>query len=91
LPRHPSQLYEFFLEGIVLFIVLWTMKNKGFRTGILSSLFLVFYGAFRFFVEFFREPDVQVGFILDIFTMGQILSAAMVFAGLAMVYLRKSA
>ncbi|MCL5062507.1 MAG: prolipoprotein diacylglyceryl transferase [Nitrospirae bacterium] len=91
LPRHPSQLYEFFLEGVVLFSVLWILKNKGFRTGILSSLFIVFYGAFRFFVEFFREPDPQLGFILGLFTMGQALSALMVIFGLGILYLRKRA
>jgi phosphatidylglycerol:prolipoprotein diacylglycerol transferase len=91
LPRHPSQLYEFFLEGVVLFSILWVLKNKRFRTGILSSLFIIFYGVFRFFIEFFREPDVQIGFILGIFTMGQILSAAMVFLGIVIFYLRKAA
>lgn len=80
-PRHPSQLYEFFLEGVVLFAVLWALKDKGFRTGALSSVFLILYGAFRFLVEFFREPDVQIGYILGVFTMGQILSAAMIFLG----------
>ncbi len=91
LPRHPSQLYEFFLEGIVLFTILWTMKNKGFKTGILSSLFIIFYGVFRFFVEFFREPDVQVGYIMGIFTMGQILSGAMIIFGLLLLRIRQKA
>ncbi len=89
LPRHPSQLYEFFLEGVALFTVLWLLKDKGFRTGILLSIFLILYGAFRFFVEFFREPDVQVGSILGIFTMGQILSASMICLGLWIIYMRK--
>lgn len=89
LPRHPSQLYEFFLEGVVLFTVLWMLKDKHSRAGIISALFLVFYGAFRFFVEFFREPDAHLGFIAGMFTMGQILSAAMVFLGLGIIYLRK--
>ncbi|MBI5213589.1 MAG: prolipoprotein diacylglyceryl transferase [Nitrospirae bacterium] len=88
-PRHPSQLYEFFLEGIVLFTVLWALKDKGFRTGALSSVFLILYGAFRFFVEFFREPDVQIGYILGFITMGQILSAAMTCLGLWIIYMRK--
>jgi phosphatidylglycerol:prolipoprotein diacylglycerol transferase len=66
------------------------LKDRGFRPGIISSMFLVFNGAFRFFVEFFREPDVQVGFILGIFTMGQILSAAMIFLGLGIIYLRRN-
>lgn len=89
LPRHPSQLYEFFLEGVVLFIILWLLKDKTLKTGVLFSLFMIFYGTFRFFVEFFREPDVQVGFILGVFTMGQMLSAAMVFLGIGIIYLRR--
>lgn len=88
-PRHPSQLYEFFLEGILLFSILWVLKDKGLRTGVLSSIFLILYGSFRFFVEFFREPDPQIG-LIGIFTMGQILSAAMVFTGLMIIYLKRS-
>ncbi|MBA4349407.1 MAG: prolipoprotein diacylglyceryl transferase [Thermodesulfovibrio sp.] len=89
LPRHPSQLYEFFLEGILLFAVLWILKDRGFRSGILSSIFIILYGSFRFFVEFFREPDLHIGFILGIFTMGQILSLLMIFAGAGILYIRK--
>jgi phosphatidylglycerol:prolipoprotein diacylglycerol transferase len=89
LPRHPSQLYEFFLEGILLFTVLWILKDRGFRSGILSSIFIILYGSFRFFVEFFREPDLHIGFILGIFTMGQVLSLFMVLAGAGIFYLRK--
>ena len=81
LPRHPSQLYEFFLEGVVLFIVLWIMKDRVRRSGVLLSLFIILYGVIRFFVEFFREPDSQLGFILGPFTMGQVLSACMVLGG----------
>ncbi|MDI6713761.1 MAG: prolipoprotein diacylglyceryl transferase [Thermodesulfovibrio sp.] len=81
LPRHPSQLYEAALEGVVLFTILWFFKDKFSRSGILSSLFLVLYGIFRFFVEFFREPDPQIGYILGIFTMGQILCLIMIFSG----------
>jgi phosphatidylglycerol:prolipoprotein diacylglycerol transferase len=80
LPRHPSQLYEFFLEGVVLFIVLWLLKGK-FRPGTLFALFLILYGVFRTAVEFFREPDAQIGYILGMFTMGQILSGLMILAG----------
>lgn len=90
-PRHPSQLYEFVLEGVVLFTVLWTLRRKHYKTGILTSLFIVLYGVFRFFVEFFREPDVQLGYVLDIFTMGQVLSLSMVVAGLVILYIRKKA
>jgi phosphatidylglycerol:prolipoprotein diacylglycerol transferase len=60
LPRHPSQLYEFFLEGVFFFIILWTAKDRGFRTGVLTSLFFILYGLFRFFVEFLREPDPRI-------------------------------
>ena len=90
-PRHPSQLYEFFLEGVVLFVVLWILRRKHYKPGILTSLFLILYGAFRFFVEFFREPDEQVGYVLGMFTMGQVLSLSMLLAGLAMLYIRKRA
>ncbi len=87
-PRHPSQLYEFFLEGVVLFTVLWTLRRKNYKSGVLASLFVVLYGAFRFFVEFFREPDVQLGYVLGIFTMGQVLSLSMLLIGLVIMYLR---
>jgi len=86
LPRHPSQLYEFFLEGIMLFSILWILKDKGFRAGILSSLFLALYGLFRFFIEFFREPDAQLGFILGPFTMGQMLSTIMILSGAGILF-----
>lgn len=86
LTRHPSQLYEFFLEGVLLFVILWILKGKGFRSGILSSLFLILYGLIRFFVEFFREPDPQLGFILGPFTMGQMLSMLMVTLGIGILF-----
>ncbi|MEW6410470.1 MAG: prolipoprotein diacylglyceryl transferase [Nitrospirota bacterium] len=86
LPRHPSQLYEFFFEGIVLFIILWGLKNKRFKTGILISLFLILYGIFRFLVEFFREPDHQLGFVFGPFTMGQILSVALISLGIGILF-----
>lgn len=86
LPRHPSQLYEFFLEGVVLFSILWFLKNKNFKPGTLTGLFLIFYGIFRIFLEFFREPDVQLGFVLGPFTMGQILSTLTILAGAAIIY-----
>jgi len=90
LPRHPSQLYELLLEGVVLFIVLWTLRRRGWPAGRLSALFLMLYGLFRIFVEFFREPDVQLGFVAGPFTMGQVLSAAMVaLGGVVFVLLRK--
>lgn len=90
-PRHPSQLYELFLEGVVLFTLLWVLKDRKVRSGVLTSSFLVVYGLFRFIVEFFREPDVQLGFILGSLTMGQLLSAAMIFMGAVIFFLRRIA
>jgi phosphatidylglycerol:prolipoprotein diacylglycerol transferase len=90
LPRHPSQLYESALEGGVLFLILWLIKDKKLPSGGLLALFLSLYGVFRFFVEFFREPDVQVGFILGPFTMGQVLCAFMIVGGIFLfVYLKR--
>jgi phosphatidylglycerol:prolipoprotein diacylglycerol transferase len=89
LPRHPSQLYEFLLEGVLLFTVLWIMKDKLRGTGLLTALFLLLYGALRFLAEFFREPDPQLGFIVGPFTMGQLLSSLMMIAGGALLYLRR--
>ncbi len=88
LSRHPSQLYEFLLEGIALFIVLWISKDRIRTTGVLTALFIVLYGAVRFFVEFFREPDPQLGFILGPFTMGQLLSTVMMLIGIALFVVR---
>jgi phosphatidylglycerol---prolipoprotein diacylglyceryl transferase len=80
-PRHPSQLYEAFFEGIVLFGILWLLKDKVKMKGGVLCLFFIFYGLFRFIVEFFREPDKHIGFILGSFTMGQLLCAIMIFTG----------
>jgi phosphatidylglycerol:prolipoprotein diacylglycerol transferase len=89
LPRHPSQLYEFFLEGAVLFAVLWIMKDRVRRSGVLLSLFIMLYGVIRFLVEFFREPDSQLGFVLGHFTMGQVLSTCMVLGGAVLFFARQ--
>jgi len=88
-PRHPSQLYEFFLEGVLLFGVVWALKDRHMGKGVLSSVFLIFYGIFRFFAEFFREPDAQLGFIFGPFTMGQLLSSGMVLLGILLFFLRR--
>lgn len=89
-PRHPSQLYELFLEGIVLFAVLWKAKDiKNIKQGSVTALFIILYGVFRFLVEFFREPDIQVGYIFGMLTMGQILSGAMIAFGLWLFYIRQ--
>lgn len=80
LPRHPSQLYEALLEGLLLFILLWALRQRPFRDGSITVFFLFFYGLFRFIVEFFREPDPQIGYLLGFITMGQILCLAMILA-----------
>ena len=88
LPRHPSQLYELILEGVVLFTVLWSVKSRVRRSGSLTALFLILYGCGRFIVEFFRAPDVQLGFVIGFFTMGQVLSAGMALAGAGLLIAR---
>ena len=89
LPRHPSQLYQALLEGLVLFVILWSLRHQPWRRhrffphGSIFALFLAGYGCMRIIAENFREPDPQVGFLLGYLTMGQILSGAMVLAGVA--------
>jgi phosphatidylglycerol---prolipoprotein diacylglyceryl transferase len=91
LPRHPSQLYEALLEGLVLFTLLWHLRQRTFQDGMMVAIFLVLYGIFRFVIEFFRSPDPQVGLVLGVFSMGQILCLTMVLGGLLLaVYLRQS-
>jgi phosphatidylglycerol:prolipoprotein diacylglycerol transferase len=79
--RHPSQLYEAFFEGIVLFVVLWMLKNRVTTRGAMLALYLMGYGLVRFFIEFAREPDAHLGFILFSLSMGQLLCLAMMAAG----------
>lgn len=88
LPRHPSQLYEAALEGVVLFLILWSLKAKpwqpqakGWPHGSILALFLGLYGLFRFVVEGVREPDPQIGLIGSLFTLGQMLCLVMIGAG----------
>lgn len=88
LPRHPSQLYEFFLEGVLLFVILWLLKDRRHEPGVMTAAFLVLYGLFRIIAEFFREPDAQLGFIAGPFTMGQVLSALTMLAGAALFFVR---
>lgn len=89
-PRHPSQLYEFALEGVVLFFMLWIFSAKPKPTGAIGGLFLLGYGAFRFFVEYFREPDAHIGLHAELISQGQILSMPMIIAGLGlMIYAYK--
>jgi len=86
LPRHPSQLYESALEGGVLFVVLWLLKDRKLPEGTLLAIFLGLYGVFRFVVEFFREPDAQLGLIIGPFTMGQILTTFMVLGSIVLIF-----
>lgn len=85
LPRHPSQLYELLLEGVVLFIILNLFIRKPRPMGAVSGLFLIGYGAFRIIVEAFRQPDAQLGLFDGVISMGQILSIPMVVAGVIMM------
>ena len=78
LSRHPSQLYEAFLEGIVLFILInFLFLKKNFYYGLISFLFLIFYGIFRIISEFYREPDKHIGYIFDFISLGSLLSIGM--------------
>lgn len=87
LPRHPSELYEFFFEGVVLFIILWWFSCKPRPRMAISALFLLCYGCFRFMLEFFRQPDPQLGFVaFGWMTQGQILSLPMVVIGAIGLY-----
>jgi len=82
--RHPSQLYEFALEGVLLFMILWLFSRKERPVGSISALFLVGYGSFRFLVEFTREPDDFLGLLELGLSMGQWLSIPMILAGIWM-------
>ena len=82
LPRHPSQLYEAFFEGLILFFIMnMIIFRKNYKSGTCSYLFLIFYGIFRIISEFFREPDVQIGYVLNLFSMGTVLSFLMILVG----------
>ncbi|MDD3473534.1 MAG: prolipoprotein diacylglyceryl transferase [Syntrophaceae bacterium] len=80
-PRHPSQLYEAFFEGPILFLVLWILRRRLETNGLILALFIMLYGFFRFCIEFFREPDVQLGYLYLGLTMGQILCLFMMIMG----------
>ena len=89
LPRHPSQLYEAILEGLVLFLILIYLKNKFLnKPGLISGLFLIFYSFFRFFIEFFRVPDQQLGYIFLNLSMGQVISLILMIIGLILFYFK---
>jgi phosphatidylglycerol:prolipoprotein diacylglycerol transferase len=92
LPRHPSQLYEAALEGLALFIILWVYSARPRARGAVGGLFLAGYGAFRFFVEFFRQPDAQMGFVaFQWMSMGQVLCLPMIALGLYLMLRRDAA
>ena len=93
LPRHPSQLYEAFFEGLILFIILnclfFFTKLKS-KSGVISGLFLILYGSFRFSIENFREPDAQIGLLWNFLSMGQLLSIPMIASGsVLLIYVKK--
>lgn len=99
LPRHPSQLYEAGLEGIALFLILWPLRHLPWKHpplrqwphGTMLALFLGLYGLFRFLVEFFREPDAQLGFLFGPLTMGQLLCLLMLIAAVLLWQQRNTA
>ena len=88
--RHPSQLYEAIFEGIILFLILLYFKKKNFykKDGFISALFLIFYSIFRFFIEFFRVPDDQLGYLILNLTIGQIISILFIFIGITLFYFK---
>ena len=90
LTRHPSQLYEAVLEGIILFLILMHFRNKKFlsKPGTISGLFLIFYSIFRFFVEFYRVPDDQIGYLAFNLSVGQIISFVFLIIGVTIFYLK---
>ncbi|MCY4444576.1 MAG: prolipoprotein diacylglyceryl transferase [Proteobacteria bacterium] len=88
-PRHPSQLYQACLEGLLLFCLLWLQRRKLQKPGIITSYFLIGYGFLRFLVEFIRLPDQQIGYLLaNTFTMGHLLCGVMIIAGILLYITR---
>jgi len=90
LARHPSQLYEAFLEGVILFLLLMYFRRKNYllRPGTISGLFLIFYSVFRFFVEFYRVPDEHIGYLAFNLSTGQIVSVVFLIIGTIVFYLK---
>ena len=86
LARHPSQLYQFALEGVALFVILWLYSRKPRPTMAISGMFALSYGIFRFIVEFVRVPDAQLGYLaFDWLTMGQVLCIPMILGGIGLI------
>tara|TARA_S200000501_G_C20795822_1_gene731683 strand:- start:438 stop:1220 length:783 start_codon:yes stop_codon:yes gene_type:complete len=90
LTRHPSQLYEAILEGIILFIILLYFRKRNYikKPGLISALFLIFYSVFRFIIEFFRVPDEQLGYLIFNLSMGQIISIIFILLGIILFYFK---
>lgn len=86
--RHPSQIYQFLSEGVLLFVLLWVYSQHKHKIGKVSGLFLIIYGVSRFITEFFREPDQHIGLIATYFTMGQLLSIPMIILGITLMNLK---
>ena len=87
LPRHPSQLYEMALEGLVMFAVLWWFSSRPRPALAVSALFVLLYGCFRFFVEFYRQPDAHLGYLaFGWLTMGQVYSTPMILVGAGVLF-----
>ena len=92
IPRHPSQIYEAIFEGLILFIILnFFISRNGKKDGYISSLFLIFYSIFRFFIEFTREPDTQIGLFIFNLSMGQLISVIVLFVGVFLWQSKKNA
>jgi phosphatidylglycerol:prolipoprotein diacylglycerol transferase len=89
-PRHPSQIYQMLLEGLLLFILLWLYAKKPRKTGQVAAAFLFGYGVFRFIAEFFREPDAHLGLLGLGMSMGQWLCVPMVLVGGALWWVRRA-
>jgi len=88
IPRHPSQLYEAFAEGLLLFVILFFINKKTYfanKSGVLSGIFIFLYGLFRFFIEFFRKPDEQIGYFFMYITLGQIFCIIMMIFGFTLI------
>ena len=89
LPRHPSQLYEALLEGLILFLLLIYFRKKfSDNSGIISGLFLILYSIFRFFIEFYRVPDEQLGYVFFNLTMGQVVSLIFILSGIILIFFK---
>ena len=87
IPRHPTQIYEAFFEGIILFILLnFILRSSKTKPGVISSLFLIFYSIFRFLIEFLRVPDPQIGYVILNLSMGQIVSFLFLIFGIYLFF-----